>query len=198
MSWFAVGAAAVTVVGGAISSNNAAKKAENSEKRNLAFAEAQYQDWLDAFGSVQDNLSDYYNSLTPEFFEARNLEAFEKEKTRAMDNLRIGLEQRGIATSGLAADAEADIEFASASERAKIRAEAPMRVAQEQLGFLQTGLGVNPASSVQQVLSNQSVRTAKQADAARAEAADAASAAVDTTFDVLSKKFGSTPPTTGG
>jgi len=188
VAWVAVAVAGSAVVGAAVSSNSASKarkSAANAASNDLGFAQAQYNDWLDAFGDIQTNLSDYYEALTPAFLETQGLQAFEQEKAQALDGLRTTLEQRGIATSGLAADIERDVAINSASERARIRAEAPIKSAQVQQEFLQIGLGQNPANNVQQALSSRTAQLSADSRLATRAAGQATGAAVDSTFDAL-------------
>ena len=198
MSFWVAGAVVVAAVVGHQSAKDASGKAAASARTSLEFSKAQYADWLDAFGDVQANLSDYYENLTPAYLETQGLQAFEREKTIALTGLRENLEQRGIATSGLAVDAETDIALQSATARASIRAEAPLRAAQEQSNFLQIGLGQNPADNLQNTLNTQARTSEAQAVQARADSAKATGAAIDTTFDVLSEQFSAKPDTTSG
>lgn len=190
MSWVAVAVGGSAIVGAATSSRAAGKASDaaaRSASNELEFSKAQYSDWLDAFGDIQTNLSNYYENLTPEFFETQALQAFEQEKELAFQQLEADLAQRGIDTSGLAADLNKDLAIASATERAKIRAEAPIKTAQAKQEFLQIGLGQNPASNVQGVLANRTAQLSADARLANQAAAKATGAAVDTTFDQLTK-----------
>lgn len=190
MSWVAVAVAGSAVVGAAVSSKNARdarKAASSAAKSDLEFAKAQYADWLDAFGDIQDNLSDYYENLTPDFYETQAIQAFEQEKEFALSQLEADLAQRGIDTSGLAKEIQEDIAFSSAVERAKIRAEAPIKTAQAKQEFLQIGLGQNPADNVQASLLNRTNQLNQDARLATQAAGKATGAAVNTTFDALTK-----------
>lgn len=190
MSWVAVAVAGSAVVGAAVSSNNASKarkSAANAAKNDLEFAKAQYEDWLDAFGDIQTNLSDYYENLTPDFYETQMLQAFEQEKQIALEQLEADFAQRGIELSGLDKEVREDIALNSAIERAKIRAEAPIRTAQAKQEFLQIGLGQNPASNVQGALANRTAQLSADARLAGQAASKATGAAVDSTFDALTK-----------
>lgn len=187
--------AAGTAIFSAVSSNKASKTAAKASKDSseaaieaarisaeaseaeLDFAKEQYQDWLDVFGDVREQLSTYFEGLTPEFARTRGLEAFEIEKTAALDAARITLEQRGIATSGLAAELETDFAQLSATERARIRANAPREAAKEQLGFLTLGMGQNPAGVLSTTLQNQANQSSANTRFALTASGNAASAA---------------------
>lgn len=186
----AVGAAAV---GSIYSANKASSSADKASKRAsaadaaaLEFSKEQYQDWLDAFGDIQTNLSEYYNNLTPAFIETQGLQAIEEERQRAMEFINEDLARRGIESSGLAAEVTKEVTMSAARERAKVRAEAPINAAKEQLNFLQVGYGLNPASSIQQTLANQASGANAVARDASAYASRAQGAAVESTFNVLS------------
>jgi hypothetical protein len=186
-------AAAATVVAAGVSysaSQSASKRAASVAETDLEFAQAQYQDWQDTFGSIQDNLADYYTNLTPEQVEAQDLEAFELEKKAVLDTIEQEFAQRGITTSGLHAGVIQDIEMDSALQRAQIRTNAPTKTRQAQQNFLQIGLGQNPANNLQNVLSNRASTSANEAAQAGAATAAAVSQATSSTFDILQDKFG--------
>lgn len=66
--------AGTAVLGAGMSYNaskRATKSAQQSEAASLAFAQRQYDDWLNVFGPIQDNLSNYYKNLTPARIEAQ-------------------------------------------------------------------------------------------------------------------------------
>ena len=176
MSWVGVAGGVVGAVGslwGAKKSGDAAQDAAQfqyqASKEALDFEKQRYQEWQETYGPLEDNLSEYYKQLSPMLREVQGLEAYEKEKNVALTNLRENLAQRGLDTSGIAADVETSFAIESAAERARIRAEAPMETAREQLNFLQVGLGQNPANSVGAALQNRaSDASATARDTARA------------------------------
>lgn len=182
MSWGMVGAAAVGVVGGVMSSKSASKDAKTAAKADAAaldFEKQRYQDWFDVYGPVQDNLAEFYGGLDSDYFEVSGLEALEQEKARAMQNIEDNFSQRGIGNSGLAAAAEMAQELDTAQSRAQVRRNAPLLAAEQKMNFLQVGLGQNPASSVSQALQNQAAGAQGRADASARAAGAATSAAVE-------------------
>lgn len=159
-----VGGAAIGVVGSVIAGKQAksaakesAQIASDADAARLAFEREQYDEWQATYGDVEDSLAKYYETLTPSFRITQGLEAHEKEMERARTNLRETLDQRGIGTSGIAAQLETEMAVSSAEERARIRAAAPLEVAKEKLGFLQVGLGQNPNAGMQDALSDAQV-----------------------------------------
>jgi hypothetical protein len=158
MTWGNVIGAGVALYGAKKASSNTSKANKNADAANKtaietqqkadAFQQEVYNDWKDTFGDLQTNLGEYYKNLSPDFATAQGLQAFEKEKERALVGMRENFEQRGIGTSGLAARAESDVGMLSAVERAKIRANAPREVAAEKLGFLNAGLASSPVAGI--------------------------------------------------
>jgi hypothetical protein len=120
-----VAIAGASVVSGVMSSNasdRASKRAAGSDAASLAFEQQKYDDWKETYGGIEDNLSEYYNSLTPEYYAARGLEAFQKEQQRAFTTIKSSLAQRGIEDSGIALAAERAFAQDAAIQRATIRA----------------------------------------------------------------------------
>lgn len=172
MSWTAVAVAGASVAGSLISSNASSKASKAStaaDAAQLDFAKEQYSDWKSVYGPIQDNLSSYYSNLTPDYYAALGLEAFETERATAMDQLDTSLAQRGITNSGLAAELTSNANLNAATQRAQIRRAAPSQVATDQMNFLGVGMNANPAPQVSQALGD-------QATAARSRANSAASA----------------------
>lgn len=180
MTWGLVIGAGVSLYGAKKASSASSKANANADQANKASIEANqadqafqqqvYDDWKAVFGDVQTNLASYYKNLNPTFATAQGLEAFETEKNRALTNIREGFEQRGIATSGLAYKAEADVSMLSAVERAKIRANAPRQVAEEKLGFLNAGLAASPVAGLLQSKSNAAANASKNSQISSANA----------------------------
>lgn len=136
-----------------------AQQAADAEAAALDFAKEQYADWKAVFGDVAQNLSNYYSRLgNSDYATVRGLEAFEMEKDRALGQLRQTLDQRGLGTSGAAAQIEQDFAELTAVERAQIRANAPREAAQEQLGFLALGLQSDPSGRTLGVMDNRATR----------------------------------------
>lgn len=199
-----VGSAAVGAVGANVASNRAAGASERASERaseasqaELDFAKERYADWKAVFGDLQENLAEYYENLSPELIETQGIQAIEQERALALQRLDQQFTQRGIGTSGLAKQAEADVNISTAQQRAQVRAEAPMRAAQEQSRFLQIGLGQNPAGSVQQSLARRTGQANLLADQRQREAFGASAAAnqaitdfAETGFNYLADTFG--------
>lgn len=170
-----------TVISGAMSANSAdsaSKRAARMSAEQLAFEKQKHQEWKDTYGDIETNLGEYYNSLTPDFYEAQGLEAFQKEQDTARMQIKTSLAQRGIEDSGLSLALEQSADQEAAINRATIRAQAPGMVAEEQRQFLQVGLGQNPGQGVSTALSNQASQAQRTADQANQAAGVAIGTAV--------------------
>ena len=165
--------AGTSVLGASMASDaskQATKSAQQSDAAALAFAQQQYDDWLKIFGPIQDNLSKYYNSMTPDRIEAQGRQAIELERDQWLGRIEEDFAARGLGDSALMGSAVADIERSTAIAKANVSANAEDMVAQRQLGFLSLGYGQNPAGNMQNVLN-------QQAQGARSRANDAQYAA---------------------
>lgn len=189
MSWGLVAGAAISVVGGVISSKKAsddAKKARSSQGGALAFEQEQYDEWQATYGAIEDNLSEYYSSLTPEYYMSVGLENQEQAFETSMTRINESLAQRGIENSAVAASLTSQAEIDNAEAKAKIRSDAPRQVAADKLNFLQVGLGQNPASSVSASMQNNANLLQQQATLSEQRAGQAVGSAVSTVGTGLS------------
>lgn len=188
MSWGAVAVAGASVAGSLISSNaskKAAKSANASDKAALEFNKQQYEDWKSVYGPIQDNLSSYYSSLTPDYYETLGLEAFELERNSAMDQIETSLAQRGISDSGIATQIRAGADLGAATTRAQIRRQAPQQAATDKMNFLAVGMNANPAPSVSKTLSDQAAGARQRANTAAAASGQAWNSAAQSVGSLL-------------
>lgn len=201
MSGWVAGAVVVgSVAGAAISSRSAdkaSKRAADASDAQLAFEYEKYDDWMATYGPIQDNLANYYQNLTPEYYAAVGLEAFEQQQSASMRRVEENLAQRGLADSALSASIEAQSELDAAETRASIRRDAPAAVRQEQANFLAMGLGTNPANSVSQALVQQTSMANQYAQQAEIAAGQAMGSAVNTIGTAAADYFRQNPVTTG-
>ena len=176
---------AVGAIGGSVissrASSKASKRAADAQDAQLNFDMERYDDWQNIFGGVQENLSNYYNSISPDYYVAAGLEAFEKEREAQMGKLNETLAQRGLSNSGLAATVATEDAISSAEARASIRREAPRQAREDQSRFLQIGMGQNPGSSVSSTLGSIAANDQTQANQASQAAGQAVSSAVSST-----------------
>lgn len=130
----------------ATASNNAANalaaESLTYAKEQTAFAKDQYQDWENVYGDLQKNLSDYYNSLTPEKIISQGLQLQQRAFQDSTAAINKDLMKRGISSnSGIAANINAQNVMANSGAKAAIRAGAEDQVAAQKVGFLSLGLG---------------------------------------------------------
>ena len=156
---------------GSISSNKAASKATDaSSAANAAaldFQKQQYQDWQDTFGPIQDNLSKYYQNISPDYFEATGLTNFMTERAAQIKQLDTTLAQRGLSNSGLAATMKRETAINTAEQRATIRTNASTQAAAAQSNFLQIGVSTNPSAALGNTLNQQASQAAQSAATAQ-------------------------------
>lgn len=184
-----VAGAVASVVGAVIANQgakSAAKTAANAQNAQLDFDMQRYDDWQNIFGGLQENLSNYYSSIDPDYYVSAGLEAFEKERENQMTRLNETLAQRGLKNSGIAATVGREDAISSAEARASIRREAPRQAREDQSRFLQIGMGQNPASSVSSTLGNISQNASNASNAAQQAAGQAFGSAIST----VGKAFG--------
>ena len=177
-----IGSAVLGAASSASASSKASKSADaataassEAAANQLAFTKEQYEDWKATFGDVQDNLSAFYKSLTPDSFAASGIQSLNTQYAAASKKIDQALAQRGIAGSGLQAQAQTDLMNQQAQASAQIKAEAPLKVAQEQMKFLSLGLGQGTAAaaSVGSAYGTQVNLGANQAAGYNAQAAQA-------------------------
>ena len=195
MSWgfVAAGVTAVSAYSSSKEAGKASKRASSADASALAFEQEQYDDWKYTYGGIEDNLSSYYSSLTPEYYEAQGLEAFQKEYQTSMDNVRSTLAQRGIEDSGIALATEVSGAQSAATNRATIRAQAPSLAAEEQRSFLQVGLGQNPGASYSRSLAESANRAGQESRASQQAAGQAVGSAIRTAGTALSDYYNQPP-----
>jgi len=186
VAWVGAGIAAVGAISSNVNANKASGDANRQSASSLAFEQQKLNDWNETYGPVQDNLSDYYNNLTPEYYEAVGLENFAQEQQTAMARLDESLAQRGLdPSSGISTSLHAQSELEGAESRATIRRDAPRAVAEDKSRFLSIGLGQNPGSSLSTALANQASAAQSRATASEQAAGQAIGAAINTAGTAL-------------
>ena len=184
---------AVGAIGGSVissrASSKASKRAADAQDAQLNFDMERYDDWQNIFGGVQENLANYYNSISPDYYVAAGLEAFEKEREAQMGKLNETLAQRGLSNSGLAATVATENAISSTEARASIRREAPRQAREDQSRFLQIGMGQNPGSSVSSTLGNIATNAQTQANQASQAAGQAMSSAISSTGKAITQGY---------
>lgn len=185
MSVIAAAVVGSAVVGAASSSSAASKASKSADKATaasseaaaaqLAFAKEQYADWEKVYGPIQDNLSSYYNSLTPNTIEAAGIQNINQQYTLANKQITQSLAQRGISSSGLEGQAIVDLASKQAQDTANLKIQAPLMAAQEKSKFLSLGMGQysGATAGVQNAYGTQATLAANQASMYNQQAASA-------------------------
>ena len=189
MAFYIAGATLVVGAMGASSARSASKDAAKANKASLGFEEKKYADWQEVYGDIQSNLSNYYNTLTPEAYAARGIQEFKKSNEAELEKINTTLAQRGLMNSGTAAAVTLASGLNAAEKKATIRSTADEVVAGEQSRFLQIGLGQNPGASYSQALANQATQANNKAVQDSATAGKAIGTAVTTIGTGLSDYF---------
>tara|TARA_R110000851_G_C13101812_1_gene568633 strand:+ start:10022 stop:10663 length:642 start_codon:yes stop_codon:yes gene_type:complete len=200
VAWVGAGIATVGAISANVGANKARNSAEAQSRSALEFEQNKLDDWNEVYGPVQDNLSDYYTNLTPEYYETIGLENFAQEQQTAMTRLDESLAQRGLdPASGISASLRSQSELDAAEGRASIRRDAPRQVAEDKSRFLQIGLGQNPGSSLSNELSSQARSATQRATSSEQAAGTAISSAVSTAGTALVDYYNkpAEPVTTG-
>lgn len=130
----------------------AAELQYETSMEQLEFAKQQYADWEGIFGPIQQNLSQYYQHLSPDTYSALGIQNIEKQYAQSRQNLDQELAKRGITNSGATVAGLTQLEQARMLGNAEVRTNAPQMVASAKQGFLNAGLGVQ--SNVQSGISN--------------------------------------------
>ena len=155
MVWVAVGVAAVGAIASNVSSNKARHDAASASASQREFDQARVDEWNAVYGPIQENLGEYYNNLTPDYYEAQGIQALEEERTQTLTAIEEDFAQRGITNSGIAASAVAGVEQSTAVEKARVRLEAPIKTAGAKANFLQIGMGNDPTPALSNTLGEQ-------------------------------------------
>src|SRR5574343_225845 len=162
MSWVAtaiVGSSAVSYIGGRQASRDADRRADQANavtQDQLEFNKDVYADQLEfqlldreryderyaklesIFGPIEENLGNFYNSLTPETFIAAGIHEVNESFTQARQTFNTALAQKKLSKSGMAVAGMKDIAMEEAKAKAGIRREAPFKVAEAKQSFLQS------------------------------------------------------------
>jgi len=182
MVWAATAVAGATLVSGYMgsrSADRASDAASDASAAQLSFEYEKYDDWKATYGDLQDNLADYYNNVTPEYYAAVGVEKFNEEFQVGMKRIDESFAQRGIdPSSGISNSIKSQAELDAAETRAGIRREAPRQATEDQGRFLQIGLGQNPGSSISSTLSQRSREQSLTAQNASTAAGNAWGAAI--------------------
>lgn len=193
--------------GAAADKATAAQQAGNQQAYDAAMAELDFakkkqEDWDKVYGPVQDNLGEYYKTLTPEKYEAAGVQKINEEFAKSQQNITRVLAQRGISGSGTEAASLTALEQTAATDRAGVRATADDKVAAEKKAFLQIGLnqsaginqlttgGFNALSTAGSNLATQSAASANTYNQLSQQAGQGVGTTIGTGISTLGQLYG--------
>jgi hypothetical protein len=151
--------------------NKAGARADKANKKALQFDMKKYDDWKKIYGPIEQNLSNYYQTLSPESYTAQGFQGIEAEFSKVKQNIEEQIAQRGLTDSGIAAATDQNLQIQKALAKAKVRQEAPAEIAKQKTAFLQGG--EQRRSQAEQGISMALHNQASRADANAASAANA-------------------------
>lgn len=190
------GVAAFTAMVGAAQGIKESNRANRFNKRAMDLQEEQFElfkkqldDFQAIYGPIEENLGAFYNTLTPDYFAAQGLQAFNQEFQQNQEEMREFFAANEI-PSGVQVDLEQEANLSAARERAQIKTDAPFKVAEAQQGFLSLGLnrlpGVN--TNVQNAGNSLTNTINQQGDIARSNA-NAGFEAFETGLTTLANEY---------
>jgi len=140
----AVLTAGIGAVGSIIGGNAQAKgysQAAAIQREQLDFDKSRYKDWKEVYGSLQEDLGEYYKNLTGQSLSDREVEEIQLADQKAQEKMRQNLSQRGIDGSGVEAQLGANQTYQTEMLKANSRATMDERANQQKQQFLALGLG---------------------------------------------------------
>ena len=124
---------ATTAIKGGIS--QAGTTMQDTLNKVLSLYNGEASQWEDVFGSITDNLGNFYKNLTPERLAATGLQQQQLEFQAAQQQVQKQFAQRNI-TGGAQQQIEAQMSAENAKARAEIRRSAELQVPQLQQSFV--------------------------------------------------------------
>jgi len=102
-------------------------------------AQQQYDEWEQTFGSIQENMANYYQAMDPRDFAKFNKATIDDSYQQASESLSKNLAQRGIQGGGVEAGAMSNLESATALQRGQNQIQSEFAYADAQNKFLGSG-----------------------------------------------------------
>jgi hypothetical protein len=110
-------------------------------EKGIEHAQGMMNDWETAFGSIESNLSDYYNNLDPAKFSQQAKTQYADSLDKQLKQFNETMTQRGLQTSGQREQLEKEAMFNKAQANASIDMAAPEQVAQMKQSWYNQGIG---------------------------------------------------------
>lgn len=117
------------------------KAAVDAARQQDEWARQRYNEQKAIYGDIEQNLANYYKTLTPEKKTSLGLDRYDQQFRLAQDKVAQTMAQRGLTGSGIEAEANYQMELQAAKDRAEIANQTEDLVRQQQLGFLGYGTG---------------------------------------------------------
>jgi len=140
-AWVAIGSAAINAgvsIYGASKANTQASRAQDAQTQanqaNLDFQKQQYADWQAVYGPIRQNLSNFFQGLTPEAFAASGLKQYDLQYQAVEQNLQRSFAQRGL-DSNAQDFLNQNAALSAAGTKATIRQQAPLQVLMQSRDF---------------------------------------------------------------
>jgi len=123
--------------------NQAALGKESLEmsKEQLDFQKAQYNDWKDIYGTLQEQINDYYMKYDASDVIANKLAQVDQQYGQQENQLTKTLAQRGLGGSGAEAQGLTQLAQGEAAQKSNIRSTAADEAINKRMQFLGLGLG---------------------------------------------------------
>lgn len=152
----------------------AAEKQEEAADAQLAFQKEQYDDWQNVYGPVRENLSNFYQDLTPETFTASGLAQISEQYEATQVQYERQFAQRGIDSP--AQDLmQQQASLSAGKAKAELRHSAPLQLAQAEQSFLSNSVTNPAATGVSNAYGNQANLYGQETREAQAREAQATS-----------------------
>jgi len=114
---------------------------EQLNAEQLQMAKDKQESWDAIYKPIEENLSDYYSTLTPDSYEAKSVIDIQNAYQQQTRELSDAMEQRGLSDSGAWVQAQTDLAMGAARDKATAHTLAPQMVADQQSNFLKIGTG---------------------------------------------------------
>lgn len=149
--------------GGSSGSSKAANKSAQAAQDAVDFSKERYADWKELFGPLESSITEYYQSLSPEYYASQGIEDINQF---ALDNkvkIENNLIRRGLDDDSLKTYFDNQIDMDSAKQRASVRLDSERNMVNDQARWMQIGYGQNPSGEVLSSYQSQSGQQAQQA-----------------------------------
>ena len=115
------------------------KQAMQLNQQQIDFAKQQYEDWKNIYGGIEQNLSNYYDNLSPQLIETQTLQSLQQSYQQQRNEMNQYFAQMGI-ESGVQADLMQELGMQKIRDEATAKVTAPMKAAEAKQSFLNIGL----------------------------------------------------------